>query len=194
MISKKLIQHLEQNKVKYEIIKHRTVYTSHDVAATLHLKLKEIAKNLLVKTNKPFIVGAKPYAIVLVSAEMRVDLKKLVKVVNQWTIKMNQEAITEAQKGVKVKKYDKIAKVVIPAEKVMKTVFKVEPGKMHAFGSLYKLPIFVDKSLLKVKEVVFSASSFEESIKMKVSDFLKMENAVPGSFSIVKKYAIHHTP
>ncbi|HPI67374.1 MAG TPA: YbaK/EbsC family protein [bacterium] len=164
-MNKKLLKNLEESKLKFELIKHRKVFTAHDAAATMHVKLNTIAKSLLVKTNKPLEHGKKPYAIVIVPADKNIDLKKLAKVMTTKDLR--------------------ITKVDIPKEGVMKSQFKVKPGAMGAFGTLYKLAVFVDKALKN--EAVFSAGAFDESIKIKVGDFIKLENAKIGNFSVAKK-------
>ena len=115
MISKKLLKILEESKTKHEIVEHRTVYTAYDAAATMHVKLNQIAKSLLVKMNKPLEHGKKPYAIVIVPADKNIDLKKLPKIMSTSDVR--------------------ITKVNIPKEGVMKSQFKVKPGAMSAFGS-----------------------------------------------------------
>ena len=148
MISKKLVKILEQSHKAYEVVEHKTVYTAYDAAQTMKVKLNQIAKSLLVKTNKPLEHGKKPYAIVIVPADKNIDLKKLTKVMTTKELR--------------------ITKVDIPKEAVMKSQFKVKPGAMSAFGSMYKIPVFVDKSLKGM--VIFSSGSFNESIKMKEAD------------------------
>jgi prolyl-tRNA editing enzyme YbaK/EbsC (Cys-tRNA(Pro) deacylase) len=133
----------------------------------MHVKLNQIAKSLLVKLNKPLEHGQKPYAIAIVPADKNLDLKKIPKILTQ-----NSEI--------------RITKISIPKENVMKSVFKVKPGAMHAFGSLNKITTLVDKSLKG--DVLFSSGSFNESIKMKVADFIKLENAITGTFSVAKKF------
>lgn len=167
-MNKKLLKLLQDNKIKHETINHRVVYTAYDVAATLHLKLNQIAKSLLVKTNKPLVHGQKPYAIVVVPADKNLDLKKLAKIMTTKDLR--------------------ITKVEIPKENVMKNVFKVKPGSMSAFGSIYKLPVFVDKALKGM--VLFAAGSFTESIKLNVIDFIKLEKAKTGLFSVAKKFKV----
>lgn len=164
-MTKKILKLLTESKLKYEVVKHKKVFTAYDAAATLHVKLNQIAKSLLVKTNKPLESGKKPYAIVIVPADKNVDLKKLAKVMTTKDLR--------------------ITKVEIPKESAMKTHFKVKPGAMSAFGSLYKISVFVDKSLKN--EVIFSSGEFTESIKMKVVDFVKLENVKAGNFSVAKK-------
>ncbi|NMB48608.1 YbaK/EbsC family protein [Candidatus Kuenenbacteria bacterium] len=185
-MNKKLIKYLNDNKVKYQLLEHRTVYTAYDVAATMHVKLGEIAKSLLVKFNKPFEDGRKPYALAVVGADKNIDLKKLSKVVSDWAVKLNREL--RARKPEKGKKpvidiYNKIAKTDLPKEKDMKDKFKVGAGAMSAFGSFYKLPVFMDKGFSKKEKAIFSSGSFTESIKMPVAGFIKLERVMIGSFA-----------
>jgi len=164
-IPKKLLNTLNESNKRYEVVQHRTVFTAYDAAATMHVKLNQIAKSLLVKINKPLEQGQKPYAIAIVPADKNIDLKKLAKIMTTPDLR--------------------ITKVAIPKEGVMKSQFKVKPGAMSAFGSLYKIPVFVDKNLKGT--VVFSGGSFTESIKMSVADFVKLENTKTGIFSVAKK-------
>lgn len=164
-MTKKLQKLLDESKVKYEVVKHKKVFTAYDAAATLHLKLNAIAKGLLVKTNKPLESGKKPYSIAIVPADKNIDLKKLAQAMTTRDLR--------------------ITKVEIPKEGIMKTQFKVKPGSMSAFGSIYKLKTFVDKSVKG--EMIFASGEFTESVKMKVVDFIKLENAKMGNFSVAKK-------
>lgn len=154
-IAKRVISYLEKNKIKFQIVQHRTVYTAHDVAATLHIKDSEIAKNLLIRAGKDYIVAVLP-------AHRNVDLKKIATLAG-------------------VKKAD------LPKERVMKTKFKVKPGALSAFGGVYKLPVYVDRALLKQKKVFFSGGSFEQSVQMSPKAFVKLENAIVGVFSVARK-------
>lgn len=42
MIPAKIKKFLEKNKIKHEVLKHRTVYTAYDMAQTLKKKLSEV--------------------------------------------------------------------------------------------------------------------------------------------------------
>ena len=148
-IPKKLLNHLDKNKTKYEILKHRTVYTAYDAAQTMKRKLQEIAKTLLVKADKK-------YYLVVIPAHYKLDLAK-------------------------VKKLLKAKKVQLAKEGEMKTKFKVKPGAITPFGTIHKVEVLVDKALLKVRDAIFGAGSFTESIRMKVKDFFKTEEAKTGN-------------
>ncbi len=41
-IAKKLLNHLEKNKIKYDVLEHKVVYTAYDLAQTTKKKLQEI--------------------------------------------------------------------------------------------------------------------------------------------------------
>ena len=143
---------------RYDEIAHKTVYTAYDAAQTLRKELKEVAKSLLIATDKAYI-------IVVVPAHMRIDLKKL------------RQAL-------------KAKKVSIPSEKMMVKIFKVKPGSMTAFGGLHKVEVWADKSLLKTKDIIISAGNFTDSVRMKVKDFIALEEAKLANFAKVGGYKL----
>ncbi|MCD4760752.1 YbaK/EbsC family protein [bacterium] len=157
----KVIKHLEKAGVKHELLEHKTVYTALDAAATMRKKFDEVAKSLLVKADKD-------YYVVLLPADHNLDMEKLKKVVGK-----------QQQKDVKV--------VKIPSEKLAREVLKIRDDAMAAFGSLYKLPVIMEKKLEKVKKAVFSSDSYNHSVEMAVKDFMKLEQALVGSFGVKKK-------
>ncbi|MDP2586413.1 MAG: YbaK/EbsC family protein [Candidatus Komeilibacteria bacterium] len=155
MINPKLTKHLEANKVKYQIVPHKKVYTALDAAATLKVKLEEIAKSLVVKADKT-------YYLVILAANKNANLKKL-------------------QQALKAKKLE------MPKEAELVKVFKVKPGNLTGFGSIHQMPTIVDKGYQKVKQAIFSGGSLMESVKIKVADYLKLEQAIIHQFSEIKK-------
>jgi Ala-tRNA(Pro) deacylase len=159
----KLVKYLEKAGVKHEVLEHKTVYTAYDAAATMKKKLDEIAKSLLVKADKT-------YYLVLLPADQIIDFSKLKKAIGKQT-----------KTTVKV--------VKIPGEKIMENLLKVKAGAMSAYGGLHKLPVIVDKELIKAKKAIFSSGSFNHSVEMAVRDFIILENAVLGSFGVKKKIA-----
>lgn len=56
----KVTKLLDAAKVKYGVIEHRVVYTAHDAAQTTKKKLSEIAKVVLVKADKDFVLIVLP--------------------------------------------------------------------------------------------------------------------------------------
>jgi len=160
----KLAKYLEKAKVKHNILEHKTVYTAYDTAVTMGKKLNEVVKTLLVAADKD-------YYLVLLPADHNLDFKKLIAHIGKITGK-------------------KIKAVKIPSEEVMKNLLKVKAGAMSAFGGFHKLPIVIEKNLLKTKKAVFASGSFNHSVEMAVKDFVKLENAALGSFGVKKKLVL----
>jgi Ala-tRNA(Pro) deacylase len=162
-LPKKIVDYLKKAGVKHEILEHRTVYTAIDAANTLKREMGKIAKSLIVKADKD-------YFLVLLPADNNLDFDKLKKVVGK-----------HKGKDVKV--------IKIPGEKIMEEALKIKVGALTAFGSLHKIPVIVDKKLEKVKKAVFSSGTLNHSIEIAVKDFVKMEEAILGSFGVKKKIA-----
>ncbi len=151
MTNKKLLQKLEEWGIDYEVLKHKTVYTAHDVAATLRKRLNEIAKTLIIQADKDFYLVSLP-------ADKNVDFKKL------------KVAIKKAGGSVK--------SLSIPNEKVIMKKLGIKPGSVSAFSKFHKLPHIIDKDIKKVKKIVVSGGDVAESIALKLSDWLKVEAAM----------------
>jgi hypothetical protein len=82
---------------------------------------------------------------------------------------------------VKLKKLLKAKKVSIAKESEMKKKFRVKPGAITPFGSLHKVGVVLDKTLLETKEALFGAGSFTESLRLKIKDFINAEEPIVGS-------------
>ncbi len=105
------------------------------------------------------------FALVLLSADKNIDFKKLAK-----------------QFG--AKEID----IKIPKEKVLMEKLGIKPGTAHVFGDLYKIPVVIERDLAKLKDAIFSSGSLTESIKLKVGDFIKHQEASIAQFGITKKF------
>lgn len=160
-IPAKVQKYLEEAGFKHEILEHKTVYTAIDASQTLKKKISDVAKSLLVKAGQE-------YYVVVLPADRNLDLDKLKK-------------ITGKEQGKEIKA------VKIPNEKAMEKALKIKAGALSSFGNIYKIPTLVDKQLEKSKKAIFSAGSVNHSVEMAVKDFIKLENAVLGTFGIKKK-------
>ncbi|MCX6779133.1 MAG: YbaK/EbsC family protein [Candidatus Magasanikbacteria bacterium] len=159
MIPKKILGYLEKNKVKHEVVKHRPVFTAYDLAATLKEKMNKVAKTLLIK------VGGKRYIIIVLPAHLKIDFKKLQKIL-------------------------KVEKVELATEKTIKKLLNAKPGSLLPFGALNKMETFLDKALFKTEHALFGAGSFTESLRLKVKDLAKLENATVADFGSAAKKSV----
>ncbi len=155
-IPKPVIAHLRKNKIKFEVVPHRTVYTAYDLAQTLGEKLENIAKTLLVKVELPKVEkkGTRFY-MVAVPASYRIDFNA-------------------------VKKQLKAVKVELAKEKEMAKLGML-PGAGTPFVSMYKdVGLLMDRSLAKVAKALVRAESFTDSLRLRIKDLVKSEGAVVG--------------
>lgn len=163
-IPPKLVTYLEKAGVDHQILEHKTVYSAIDAALTLKRKFNEIAKTLLIKADKD-------YYLIILPADLNLDFDRLAKLISKFKDK-------------------DVRMVKIPGEEIMGQLLRIKNGTVSAFGSLHKLTVFADKSLTKIKKAVFASGSFNHSIEMATEDFIKLENAVLGSFGVKKKIII----
>jgi Ala-tRNA(Pro) deacylase len=144
---------LKSNKIKYEFVEHKKVFTAFDSAETQHEKLSEVAKAVLLKGKNNLYLAVLP-------AGNNCDFKALSKLAAD--------------------------KLTMAKEKDIKTKLKTKIGLIPPFGSLFGLPMFIDKKLLKNKKINLPAGSYTESVIMNVKDYLKLEKPIEGIFSVKK--------
>lgn len=162
-IPQKVIKFLDKNKVKYEIIHHKVVYTAYDKAATLRVKPNIIGKTLVLKIDKGM-------AVVLIPGNKNLDKNKFRKIAKAMP------------SGRQAKKIDFIS------EKVIKNKFKgIKIGAIPPFGKLWGLPTFMDRSLINQKKIIISGGVYNSSIKIKGADLKKaIQDLIIGNFGKVK--------
>lgn len=162
--SKKITAYLKKKGIKFDVVKHKKVYTAYDLAQTVGTKLDGIAKTLLVRAELPELKKRGKYYVVVLPASYNADLEK-------------------------VKKALKASKVEFVPEKIMKKL-GMEPGATSPFGSQREFGVIADRGLMKMKEALFGAESFTESLRMKVRDWAKLESPTMASFGKKNKLKI----
>lgn len=164
-ISRKVLDYLDKNKYKYEIIEHRTTYTAWDTSQTEKVKPQEVAKVLVLMTDKDPILAVLP-------ANRNLDKNKLLKIINE----------DRKKKGEKNCK-----KVGFAKEAWMKKNIMGKVGATPPFSGLLKAEIYVDSLSAKNKKIYVGSGEYNASIRINVSQYLKNEKPITGSFSIAKK-------
>ena len=93
-IPKKVDDFLRQSDAKFELVRHKKVYTAYDKAATLKIKPSAVGKVLVMKVeNEPVIV--------IVGADKNLDIEKIKKTLKAKKIDFVSEiAIKEKFKGI----------------------------------------------------------------------------------------------
>jgi prolyl-tRNA editing enzyme YbaK/EbsC (Cys-tRNA(Pro) deacylase) len=85
----KVTKLLDEAKIKYKTLEHKVVFTAHDVGATTKKKLSEIAKVVLVKADKDFV-------LIVLPAGKYVDFNGIKKALKTKKVSMaNEKDITK---------------------------------------------------------------------------------------------------
>lgn len=82
----------------------------------------------------------------------------------------------------------KVAKVSLPSESVVLAALKLtKKNGIAPFGRLYNIPILLEKTFAVQKKGIFPTGSFTDSVRMKLSDFVKAEQPLIARFGLAKK-------
>lgn len=160
-ISKKITNYLDKNKYRYEIIEHRTTYTAWDVSQTEKIKPRMVAKALVMKIDKDYVIA-------LIPSDKNLDKKKFLKLFNMPRKKAGEKCAK---------------KVDFAKEAWMKKNILGKVGAVPPFGRLLKMDVFADRLLLKNKEIYLGSGEYNTSIKTSSGQYLKKENLITGSFN-----------
>jgi Ala-tRNA(Pro) deacylase len=160
-ISQKIIKYLDEKKYKYEIVEHKTTFTAWDTAQTEKIKPQEVAKALVMKVDSDYVLALLP-------ANRNLDKQKLLK------------AINAGRKKTGAKNFKKID---FAKEVWMKKNLPGRVGATPPFGKIIKIDIFIDSLLAKNKKIYLGSGEYTNSIRVNVSQYLKIENPTKGVFS-----------
>ncbi len=81
---RKLKEFLDSNKIKYVSVKHSLAYTAQEIAASAHIRGKEVAKTVIVSLDGKTAMAVLP-------ASYRVDLERLKKAAGAKKIELLTE-------------------------------------------------------------------------------------------------------
>ena len=153
-LSLRLKSFLDSSHIPYEALPHPTTYTAQGTATLMQISGKEIAKTVVVRA------GAQ-----------------------------GEETILAVLPGSRHVKLDKLSVAVgkpvhLATELEISDLFPdCELGAMPPFGALYNLPVYVDESLARDKEVVFNAGTHHDAVRMTYGDFVRLAQPKICSFA-----------
>ena len=151
-IHKKILNYLDQAKIKYKPMVHKTVYTAYDAAATMKAKLNEIPKVLHVLADK------KRHIIVIVPASYQVDFAKLKAALKAKKVELASEKVMEKAFKVKAGAMTAFGGLYEDAE------------------------VLVDRAFARAKRVIAGAGTYTDSLEMKTKDFMRASGGKLGVY------------
>jgi Ala-tRNA(Pro) deacylase len=84
-VLRRLKEYLDENKIKYIKISHSSAYTAQEIAASVHIPGKELAKTVIVRVNDGF-------AMVVLPASRKINFDQLKNIAGNNEIRLAQEA------------------------------------------------------------------------------------------------------
>ena len=126
------------------------------------------------------------YTAQAAAATMHVPGKELAKSVVVTAGSQSALAVLPASFHVNLKKLGELLgkPARLASEQEFISLFQdCELGAMPPFGQLYKLPVFVDRSLEADEEIVFNAGTHRDAVRMKYADFKRLESPRVADFA-----------
>ena len=145
---------LDSNQIPYESLPHTTTYTAQGTAAVMQISGKDVAKTIVLRAGPS-----------------------------------GEDTILAVLPGSRHAKLDKLSAAIgkpvrLATELEFTDLFPdCELGAMPPFGALYNLPVYVDESLAKDKEVVFNAGTHHDAVRMTYEDFVRLAKPKICSFA-----------
>jgi Ala-tRNA(Pro) deacylase len=136
MISPRVRAFLDEEQVRYEVVRHRQALTAQGVARSLHTSGWRVAKVLLVGG------GDGRYLLAVLPASCQLDLERLRRVTGRPSLRLASELEMNQ---------------LFPDCVV---------GALPPFGRLYGLPVYVDSCFPHTRELVFQAGTHDEVVRM----------------------------
>ncbi len=153
-MNERLRKQLEAQKIRYEVLEHREVFTAQEVAQSTHVPGRLLAKPIVVREAEG------RFYMVVVTAPQHVDLAAI----HRNTGRPKGRLATEQEMA-----------TLFP---------DCELGAMPPVGLLYDLPTYLDEEFRRHEHVYLQAGNHHEVVKMTFADFEKLAGPFTGEFSI----------
>jgi Ala-tRNA(Pro) deacylase len=150
----KITNYLQQHGVSFEVMLHHDTYDAQHLAQSVHVPGREVAKTVLLRIDH-----GPQYAVAVLPAPYHIDIAQAARALGTSQV----ELATEVE--------------------MAKLFPDCEIGALPPFGSNYGMATLVDQSLVQNETITFEGNSHHEVIKMKFSDFQRLEQPTLASFA-----------
>ncbi|HUM03269.1 MAG TPA: YbaK/EbsC family protein [Thermoanaerobaculia bacterium] len=153
------------------------------------MPLSERLVHFLEQQHVPFVTipHARAYTAQEIAASIHVPGQEVAKtVIVQADGKLYMAVMPATRRAdlVELKKALGVKKIRLATEAEFEGIFpECEVGAMPPFGNLYRIPVVVDESLKKDREIVFNAGSHTETVKMGFDEFVELVQPIFASFT-----------
>lgn len=153
-----IIEILENKGSWFETFEHKPVTTSQEAAS--------------IRTGYTLDQGAK--AIILRVKKSNTE-KYFAQFIVPGSVRINSKLVTKLLEAKNIRFATK--------DELSKLTNGIEIGGVPPFGNLFKLPVYLDKSLLSHEKIIFNAGDRSFSIGMYLKDYLDIVKPQVASFT-----------
>lgn len=152
-IPSKLKQFLDKEHVSYQTLVHPEAFTATEIAAVRHVPGKQFAKCVILNADGEYVMCVLP-------AIHNIDFNKLKNLTGAREVNLVSE------------------------DEIRRLLPEFPPGTEPPFGDLYslKLAVYADQILEENDEIVISAGTHTDLMRMKWLDFLRLVRPILGDF------------
>jgi Ala-tRNA(Pro) deacylase len=143
----KVLEFLKESHVPYELLGHEPTYDAQHMAHAVHVKGAAVAKTVLLRADHGY-----RYMTAILPATRMIDFDVASRSLGRCELRLASEV------------------------EISEVCPDCEFGILLPFGTHYGVKTVVDSSLAKEYEIVFEGSTHHESIRMKFSDFCRLES------------------
>ena len=143
-VNTRLLVLLAKNRIEYELMPHREAFTSQEVAQSVHVRGRQLAKVVLVRA------GRNEFLMAVVPASTHVDLERLGRISGHQHLALATEG------------------------EIQHVFSDCEPGAMPPFGNLYDLPVYLDACFAAQDHIIFQAGNHHEVVRMPFPEYERL--------------------
>lgn len=156
MTLQRCLNYLDANRIRYAHTTHFPANTAVEVAAAEHLPPHRMAKTVVFGCNKGHVNEG--YVMVVVPADSYVDVEQVRTAIGvPWLRKLEENELS----------------LLFP---------NAELGAMPPLGTLFALPVYLDREVANQEFIAFNAGTHRNVIHMRVADFEYLVRPVIGDF------------
>jgi Ala-tRNA(Pro) deacylase len=151
-IPQRIRDYLDSQKVPYEWLPHPQAFTAQEVAHSLHVSGKRLAKVVVLDTDGRLVMAVLPASLNLPELKAELAARHL---------------------------------EMLPESELLKIFPDCDLGAIPPMGNLYGIDVWVDRAVVEAGEIVFTAGTHVDAVRMKYSDYAALVKPHEGRFSEV---------
>ena len=154
----KVQDYLNQQGRKFELLTHSETFDAQHMAEAVHVPGAQVAKTVVLQLDQGY-----RFAVAVLPATHQIDFKLISQMLGGAAVEL------------------------ITKEQLAKHCLDCELGAIPPFGNLYGMMTLLDESLTQHDEITFEGNRHCESIRMKLQDFIELEQPLTGVFAIPRE-------